>query len=154
MTRYLFRAAFVVSAAACATPVKQMPDAELPPSATAGDAESVVEAFVAAYNRHDVAAMLELVDTGFVWLSLVGDSVQVETRGRDALKGGMESYFRSIPTARSTLESISSLGPWVSVRERAHWRTASGARSQAAMSVYEVRERRLRRVWYYPVVRE
>ena len=154
MTRYLFRAAFVVSAAACAAPVKQVPEAGLPPSAAAGNAESVVKAFVAAYNRHDVPAMLEFVDTGFVWLNLVGDSVQVETRGRDALKGGMESYFRSFPTAQSTLESISSLGPWVSVRERAHWRTAAGERSQAAMSVYEVREGRLRRVWYYPAVRE
>ncbi|MBA3559908.1 MAG: nuclear transport factor 2 family protein [Gemmatimonadaceae bacterium] len=154
MTRYLFRVAFLMSAAACATPVKQVPEARLPASATAGDAESVVKAFVAAHNRHDVPAMLELVDTGFVWLSLVGDSIQVETRGRDALKGGMESYFRSIPTARSTIESISSLGPWVSIRERAHWRTEAGARSQAAMSMYEVREGRLRRVWYYPVVRE
>ena len=109
---------------------------------------------MAAYNRHDVPAMLELVDTGFVWLNLVGDSVQVETRGRDALKSGLESYFRSIPTAQSTMETISSLGPWVSVRERAHWRTESGARSQAALSVYEVREGRLRRVWYYPAVRQ
>ena len=154
MTGYLFRAAFVVSAAACAAPVKQVPEAELPPSATAGDAESVVKAFVAAHNRHDVTAMLELVDTGFVWLNLVGDSVQVETRGRDALKGGMESYFRSFPTARSAIEAISSLGPWVSVRERAHWRTEAGDRSQAAMSVYEVRGGLVRRVWYYPVVRE
>ena len=139
---------------ACASAAKRT---ETPPpatNATASNAEGVVRTFLAAYNRHDVPAILELVDTGFVWLNLVGDSVHVETRGRDALERGLESYFRSFPTARSTLETVSSLGPWVSARERAHWRTPAGDRSQAALSVYEVRDGRLRRVWYYPAVRE
>jgi len=51
------------------------------------------------------------------------------------------------------METASVLGPWVSVRERARWSTSTGMRSQASMSVYEVREGVLRRVWYYPEVR-
>ncbi|MBC7790914.1 MAG: nuclear transport factor 2 family protein [Anaerolineae bacterium] len=154
MTRHFAYVALAAGICACATPQTRIPETASPANATTENAESVVKAFVAAYNRHDVPAMLELVDSSFVWLNLEGDSVQVETRGPDALKRGMESYFRSIPTAQSTLETISSLGPWVSATERAHWRTSSGARSQAALSVYEVREGRVRRVWYYPVVRE
>ena len=119
----------------------------------AAEPERVVRAFVDAFNRHDVPGMLALADTAIVWLSVSGDSVLVETRGHEALGRGMAAYFRQIPTARSTLEAVTALGPWVSARERAEWRAASGPRAQASLSVYEVREGRVRRVWYYPVVR-
>jgi hypothetical protein len=117
-------------------------------------AERVVRDFVDAYNRHDVSAMLALTDTAVAWLSIVGDSVRAETRGADALRRSMEGYFRSVPTARSTIEALRVLGPWVTVEERAHWTAAAGPRSQAAVAVYEVRGDRIRRVWYYPAVRE
>jgi len=110
MIRNLICAALLVSMSACASAAKRT---ETPPPATApaaSDAETVVRTFLAAYNRHDVPAMLELLDTGFVWLNLAGDSVQVETRGLDALKRALESYFRSLPTARSTLETIVASG--------------------------------------------
>lgn len=42
----------------------------------------------------------------------------------------------------------------VTVRERARWQSTAGPRSQAAISVYEVRAGLLRRVWYYPVVKD
>jgi hypothetical protein len=41
----------------------------------------------------------------------------------------------------------------VSARERAHWVGSAGPRSQAALSVYEVRAGTIQRVWYFPVVR-
>jgi hypothetical protein len=119
----------------------------------ASESERVVLDYLAAYNRHDVPGMLRLADSAIVWLSVVDDSVQVETRGAAALERGLASYFRSIPTARSTFEAMTSLGPWVTVRERAHWEAADGPRSQAAVAVYEVRDARIRRVWYFPVVR-
>lgn len=122
-------------------------------AATHADPERVVRAFLDAYNRHDVPGLLALSDTEIVWLSVEGDSVRVETRGREALARGLEGYFRRLPSVRSTLERVSALGPWVSAHERAEWTAASGARSQSAVSVYEVRERRIRRVWYYPAVR-
>ena len=126
------------------------------PMRRAGDAaaERVVRDFVDAYNRHDVSAMLALTDTAVTWLSIIGDSVRVETRGAAALRRSMEGYFRSVPTARSTIEALRVVGPWVTVEERAHWTAAAGPRSQAAVAVYEVRDGRIRRVWYYPAVRE
>jgi hypothetical protein len=65
----------------------------------------------------------------------------------------LTAYFRQLPSARSAIETITALGPWVSVRERASWSSASGPRSQAALSIYEVRSGVIHRVWYYPAVR-
>ncbi|MEJ7812027.1 MAG: nuclear transport factor 2 family protein [Gemmatimonadaceae bacterium] len=115
--------------------------------------EQVVRDYLVAYNRHDVPAVLALLDPTVAWLSIEGDSVRVEARGLDAMRRGLEAYFRNTLDARSVAETMTSLGPWVTVRERAYWRSGRTRRSQAAMSVYEVRNGRIRRVWYYPVVR-
>lgn len=122
-------------------------------AATDSAAVSIVRAYFAAYNAHDVEGVLRLLHPDFVWLSLAGDSVAVEARGRTAIRSQLDGYFRRLPSARSDMEAVTALGPWVSVRERARWTNASGPRSQAAMSVYEVRDGLLRRVWYYPEVR-
>lgn len=115
--------------------------------------EAVVRAFVEAYNKHDLDAMFTFLAPDIVWLSVAGDSVTIEARGIGVLREQMASYFGRLTSARSELETIATLGPWVSARERAHWTAASGPRSQASLSVYEVRAGRVRRVWYYPVVR-
>ena len=124
------------------------------PSAADSASLSVVRSYFAAYNEHDIDAVVRLLTADFVWLNLAGDSITVEVRGADAVRSGLVDYFRRLPTARSDIEAITALGPWVSVRERARWVGANGPRSQAALSVYEVRGGLLRRVWYYPEVRE
>lgn len=146
---------------ASAKPVDSVDRSLAPDSATlsfdntrgADSVERTVRSFVAAYNAHDVRALLELADSGITWLSIAGDSVGVETRGHAELEASLAAYFRRIPTARSTIEALTVTGPWVTVRERAHWEGANGPRSQAAVSVYEVRAGRVRRVWYFPVER-
>lgn len=117
-------------------------------------AASVVRAYIDAYNSHDIEKVLSFLAADFVWLSITADSVSVEARGVAAIRTQLAQYFRTIPTSRSELEEVSALGPWVSARERAHWVGANGPRSQASLSVYEVRGGRLQRVWYYPAVRE
>ncbi len=116
-------------------------------------AAAVVRGYLQAYNAHDTEAIVALLSPEFVWLSITGDSTTIEARGIAAIRAQLESYFRSLPTARSEVEELTVLGPWVSAREHAHWVSASGPRSQASLSVYEVRAGLLRRVWYYPVVR-
>ena len=130
--------------------------AQTAPAGAAADSASlsVVRSYFAAYNEHDIDAVVRLVTADFVWLNLAGDSITVELRGADAVRSGLVDYFRRLPTARSDIEAITALGPWVSVRERARWVGTNGPRSQAALSVYEVRGGLLRRVWYYPEVRE
>ena len=64
---------------------------------------------------------------------------------------GMTSYFESTPSARSIIEDSMVSGRYVTVRERASWKTGSGEeRSQASVAVYEIRDGLIARVWYYP----
>ncbi|MFN0178841.1 MAG: nuclear transport factor 2 family protein [Gemmatimonadales bacterium] len=115
--------------------------------------EAVVRGFVQAFNAHNLDALLSFVAPEIVWLSVAGDSVTIEARGVGVLREQMGGYFRQLPSARSELETLTTLGPWVSARERVHWMAASGPRSQASLSVYEIRAGLVRRVWYFPVVR-
>ena len=116
-------------------------------------AAAVVRGYVQAYNAHDIDAVLSFLAPEFVWLNVAGDSLTVEARGPAVVRTQLTGYFRQLPSARSELEELTVLGPWVSAKERAHWASAAGPRSQAALSVYEVRGGLIRRVWYYPSVR-
>ena len=122
-------------------------------SASSTEAEKVVRSFVDAYNRHDIPGLLTLADPDIEWLSVEADTVRAETRGRDALGRSLTSYFKQFPTSQSTIDSVVSNGPWVAARERAEWTDKTGPRSQSSLSVYEIHDGRVRRVWYYPVVR-
>jgi hypothetical protein len=114
----------------------------------------IVTGYIDAFNRQDIPGMLALAHPDIVWLSLVDDSVTVESRGADALARQLAVYFRSHPDAASTARSVTRLGRWVTAHETMTWSTSSGvARSQSALAVYEVRAERVQRVWYYPVVR-
>jgi hypothetical protein len=126
------------------------------PGVAAEEAAEVatVRAYFAAYNAHDIDGVVKRLHPEFVWLSVDGDKVSEDARGPDAIRTMLTGYFKGLPTTRSEIETISALGPWVSVRERAHWKGKDGgARSQASLSVYEVRDGLLRRVWYYPSVK-
>lgn len=137
-------------------PVNEVQAQSAPPAVAAPDtaALAVVRAYFAAYNAHDVDGVIRLLSPDFTWLSLSGDSITVEVRGADAIRSSLVKYFQDFPSAMSDLESATALGPWVTVRERARWRGTAGPRSQAGISVYEVRAGVLRRVWYYPAVRD
>lgn len=110
----------------------------------------VVERYLAAYNNHDVAAMLALAHPDIQWLSIEGHRVRVETEGAEALGKALRDYFDVVPSARSTIDSKMVSGNRVSVRERVHWESAAGPKAQAALSVYEIDDGLVRRVWYFP----
>lgn len=115
--------------------------------------EAVIRAYVDAFNRHDPVAVAASLDTAFVWLSLAEDSISVTMRGPGEIRSGLVGYFKNLPDVRSTLEHVSTLGPYVSLTERVRWTGAKGPREQAALAVYEVRDGLIRRVWYFPEVR-
>ncbi|MBL8521209.1 MAG: nuclear transport factor 2 family protein [Betaproteobacteria bacterium] len=113
--------------------------------------EAVVRANSAAFNAQDVQALVATVAEDFVWFNVEGEKAEVQTRGRAALATGMAGYFKSLPSARSEIESLTVNGAFVSVKERARWKNKAGEdRSQAALAVYEVRAGLIQRVWYFP----
>ena len=135
--------------ASCAPPDAQ-PAPETEPEAASSPESRVVEAYTAAFNAHDVAAMSDLMSPDIVWLSVVGDSVIVEASGADDLAAGMTAYFDDFPDVLSDVVVGGQVGPFVHATETASWSRAGVRPTQSSLSTYEVRDGRIRRVWYFP----
>lgn len=114
----------------------------------------IVQGLSEAFNDHNVEAMARWLDNDVQWMSLNGSELAIEADGRAALITGMKDYFASLPSARSHIEQSMVTGRYVTVLERASWIGRDGeARSQSALAVYEIRDAKVLRVWYYPAQR-
>ena len=112
---------------------------------------SVVREYVAAFNAKDLDAMMSVVASEIVWMSVTGDSLTDVGRGVDAFRRLIAGYFRAVPSARSELIKIDATGPWVTTHERTRWEASpSGVGGQTSLVVYEVRDGRIRHAWFYP----
>ncbi len=112
---------------------------------------SVVRKYVAAFNAKDLDAMMSVVASDVVWMSVAGDSLTDVGRGIDAFRQMIAGYFRAVPSARSELRKIDATGPWVTTHERTRWAAPpSGVGGQTSLVVYEVRDRLIRHAWFYP----
>ena len=111
--------------------------------------EVTVRRFVAAFNAHDVDAMLALATPDIAWFGVAGSTLAVEARGHEALRGGMTAYFQGLPSARSELMSVAVSGPFVTAVEKASWTADGQDRSQCSVSIYELTGGLVRHVWYH-----
>lgn len=112
-----------------------------------------VTAQIEAFNRHDADALAAGVAPDFVWFSVTSDATTVESRGREELRSGMRTYFRGLPDVSSKIEHLAVAGNFVSCRETVSWTSKKGPRRQSCLTVYEVRDGLIFRVWYFPVAR-
>ncbi len=124
---------------------------EADPAAAPADAFAVIDAQLAAFNAHDVNAMVANLAEDFAWFAVDPDMTRVELRGREEFRRSMEPYFASVPGARAEIEERLNVGRFAAVRERAYWLRGGEEVSQASLAVYEIRDGQIRRVWYYPV---
>jgi hypothetical protein len=108
-----------------------------------------VERFITAFNAHDSSAMASFVGNDIEWLSISGDQITVEVKGKGNLIESMNAYFKSCPTCSSELSSAISSINKVSAVEVASWKDAGGSKSQRAVSVYEFSEGKIIRVYYF-----
>jgi hypothetical protein len=115
----------------------------LPPEAIA------VHSFMDSFNNRSVSGMLSLVDDNLRWYRIKNDQMVLETYGRDDFRSSMRNYFDSLKEVKSEIESMTWNGPFVSVRERVTWSTRSGEQTQAALAVYELKNGKIIRAWYY-----
>lgn len=128
---------------ACIQPVEQQPIMPV----------KIVSEHVRAFNAGDVAAMAKMQHPDIEWLSVSGNSISVEVAGRDALSKNMTEYFQSPTKVTGSLRDWSVNDPYVSVTETASWTAKDGTKkSQSSMTVYELEDNLIRRVWYYPAV--
>ncbi|MGJ8559104.1 MAG: nuclear transport factor 2 family protein [Litorimonas sp.] len=113
----------------------------------------VVVAHVEAFNAGDIAAMGQVEHADIEWLRIVDSTVIVDVVGREELASIMTDYRMSNPTVIGTLRDWSVNGDYVSVTETASWVTEDGQKkAQSALTVYQIEDNLIRRVWYYPRV--
>jgi len=108
---------------------------------------------VTAFNAGDVDGMGKMQHPEIQWLSVKGNMVSVEVNGRNELARNMTEYFNSPTKVTGTLRDWSINPPYVSVTETASWTATDGTKkSQSSLTVYELENNLIRRVWYYPAV--
>ena len=115
-----------------------------------GDKLGVVQAFLDAFNAHDVAAMSAMVADDVQWLSVRDSAIAIELEGRTALAAAMREYFASCPTCRSEIKREMASSERVSVVEVASWVGPNGPKSQQSMAVYEFSGSLIQRIYYFP----
>ncbi|MFN3960626.1 MAG: nuclear transport factor 2 family protein [Parvularculaceae bacterium] len=121
--------------------------------AAADDTANVVHALTEAFNRHDVSAMRALWHEYIAWLEIDGETISVVMRGASAFETAMMDYFKSYPDVRSTLAGAAESGAFLSGVETVNWNSGAVSRRQSGPVVYEVREGKVFRVWYYPATK-
>lgn len=115
--------------------------------------KAIVSAHVDAFNEGDVAGMSKMQHPDIEWLNISGANISMQASGRAALAKNMEDYFKSSTRVKGTLSNWNLNGDYVSVTETVRWKTTAGeAKSQSALTVYQLEDNLIRRVWYYPSV--
>ena len=117
--------------------------------AGSGPREAVI-ALLAAFNAHDVDMMLAASADDILWMMVGAEEIAVEASGAEALSEAMAGYFESVPSARSVLRSAVESGPFVVTVEEAMWESRGEQKSQCSAAVYEVQDRKVKNVWYFP----
>lgn len=117
-------------------------------------ANAVIAAHVAGFNAQDMAAMAAQEHPDIEWFSVNGADMSLEVAGRDALGEVMKDMFESPTKVRGTLRDWSVNGNYIAVTETAQWAGKDGApQAQSALTVYEMEDGLIRRVYYYPAAK-
>ena len=115
------------------------------------DPNPLISNYAAAFNARDLAAMEKMMHSDIQWLSINGAEISIVTDGKQALVDELTGYFASKPTSASALENWTQSGKYIGVTETSSWPGKDGtAQSQSSLSIYEVEDGLIRRVWYYP----
>lgn len=134
MMKSIFASAFIfVLAVSCLAQAEN----EMPNPA------EVVRRFVDAYNRHDIASMISLVDSDIKWYSINGANLSTETANAAELRKFLDGYFTRCADCRSKISDLRQNGNTVSFVET----TAAG---QSSLAVYDVNNGKISRVYYFP----
>ena len=116
-------------------------------------AHPIVAAYSESWNEKDVQKMAALMHPEIQWLSVKDNTITVEVSGKSALVAEMQEWFNSPDLPSGSLRDWSINGNYVAVTETAAWTDKAGvAKSQSSLTVYELEEQLIRRVYYYPSV--
>lgn len=110
----------------------------------------IISAYSAAWNAKKLGEMAALMHPEIEWLSVVGSAVKVETKGKEQLVDSLKAWFESPSLPTGSLRDWSINGNFVAVTETASWLDdAKQTQSQSSLTVYELEDNLIRRVYYY-----
>ncbi|GLQ22711.1 hypothetical protein GCM10007853_05850 [Algimonas ampicilliniresistens] len=119
----------------------------------AAEPHPVIVAHVDAFNARDFDAMSSVEHPEIEWIRVLESDVRVDISGRDTLAKILRDYTASTPDVAGALRDWSINGDYVSVTETATWTATDGSRkAQSTLTVYQLEDGLIRRVWYYPSV--
>jgi len=119
--------------------------------ASTPEGHPVIQAYSNAYNEKDIVSLRALMHPNIEWVAVKGNEIEVHMSGKEPLAAEMEKWFENpdLPTGSHRDWSIN--GKNVAVTEIAHWTTKDGEKkSQSALTVYELENDLVRRVYYFP----
>ncbi|HYB53610.1 MAG TPA: nuclear transport factor 2 family protein [Thermoanaerobaculia bacterium] len=115
-----------------------------PPAVSGLAAFETVERYVRAYNKHDAESIAALVDPDLRVQRLGEEKPTVS--GRDGLREFFRAQFREHPKASMKVVRRMELGVWVVTEDRTT--LDPGEAAHEALTVYEVGDGFIRRLWY------
>lgn len=114
------------------------------------DAHPIVAAYTDAYNDKNLEVMSSLMHPDIEWLSVNDSTISVEAKGKTVLSDAMKGYFADPNMPTGSLRDWSVNGDYIAVTETAHWVNKTGeSKSQSALTVYQLEDDLVRRVYYY-----
>jgi len=103
----------------------------------------LVLAYQAAFNRHDLAALLQGLSEDCVLESPSPGPQGTRHAGKEAIRSYWEAYFRQQPQESREIEEVFSLGSRCVLR----WCSSSGG--QRGVDIFQVQEHLIREVFIY-----
>lgn len=101
----------------------------------------IVLAFNEAFNRHDVAGMMELMSDDCVFENTTPAPDGSMYAGREAVTRFWQEFFRASPHAHIEIEEIFGLGNHCVMRWRYDWVDAEGNNGHVrGVDIYQIRE--------------
>ncbi|NBC66957.1 MAG: hypothetical protein GVY07_15040 [Bacteroidetes bacterium] len=110
------------------------------------DNEKILRDYFEVYNQHDIEQVLELVSNEVRIYSVSSDTVTVDIDGKEKLRNWLSDYFRDLPNVTSEISQLNVVGGRISFKETAYWGKSG---EQSSLAVYEMKDGRINRVWYY-----
>lgn len=110
----------------------------------------IVNQLTDAFNAHDANAIAALSGEKVEWLNVRGRKLSVSASGRGEITREMTRFFAGRTGARCVVEDAIVSGTSVAVRRRIFWQDGSSVKSEASLVVYQVKNGKVRRAWFYP----
>ena len=110
----------------------------------------LVLAFSEAFNRHDVAGMMQLLNDNCTFESGRPAPEGRAYVGKAAIQQYWQDYFRAFPQAQIEIEEIFGLGMRCVMRWRCEWEAESGSKeSLRGIDVFQVKQGRISEQFAY-----